>query len=309
LSPPEAEERDPAGAATSYDAYYFAHGCGRPYRRDPEWLALFQRIAQRIHPDIAPATVLDAGCAFGFLVEALRDLGIKADGIDVSPYAIGQVAPDTQPHCRVASVTEPLGRRYDLIVCIEVVEHLDIEACDAAIANFAAHSDDVLFSSTPSDFKEASHVSVRPPDYWAERFAAQGLFRDVDFDAGFITPWAARFRRTGDPAHRVVAAYERRLWRLEQQARAQGELARELRAELARHHGEQASAGAADQGRLEAAEAEVRSWRGRWADLEASPGWRLLTRLQHIRGRLAPPGSRRDRCLDRLLVPDRSEEC
>lgn len=28
----------------------------------------------------------------------------------------------------------------------------------------------------------ASHINVQPPEYWAQLFARQGFFRDVDFD-------------------------------------------------------------------------------------------------------------------------------
>ena len=34
-----------------YDADYYAHGCGRPYQRDDEWLAFFGKIADRIVQD------------------------------------------------------------------------------------------------------------------------------------------------------------------------------------------------------------------------------------------------------------------
>ena len=107
-----------------YDAYYFATGCGRPYQRDEGWLRLFGSIADRIVRDIRPSTVLDVGCAMGFLVEALRQRGVDAFGVDVSEYAIQNVHPDIQPYCWVASVTDPPPRTYDLIVCIEVLEHL-----------------------------------------------------------------------------------------------------------------------------------------------------------------------------------------
>ena len=66
--------------APAFDAHYFAHGCGRPYRRDDEWLAFFDGIAERIVTDIAPRSVLDAGCAFGLLVETLRRRGGGAGG-------------------------------------------------------------------------------------------------------------------------------------------------------------------------------------------------------------------------------------
>ena len=61
-----------------FDAGYYATDCGRPYQRRSEWwLEFFGAIADRIISDIAPTTVLDAGCAMGFLVEALRARGFR----------------------------------------------------------------------------------------------------------------------------------------------------------------------------------------------------------------------------------------
>jgi SAM-dependent methyltransferase len=199
----------------AYDEYYYAHDCGRPYQRDEHWLGFFGGIADRIVRDIAPRTVLDAGCAMGFLVEALRDRGVEAFGLDISPYAIERVRDDVLPYCRVTSITEPLSQRYDLIVCIEVLEHLSPREAELAVANLCAHTDDVLFSSTPVDYREATHVNVQPPEQWAELFARQGLFHDLDYDAGYITNWATRFRRWGEPVTRLVRHYERRLWSLQ----------------------------------------------------------------------------------------------
>ena len=83
-----------------YDLYYYTHGCGeRPYQRDEEWLKMFYRMAKRIANEIQPKTVLDAGCAMGFLVEGLRKEGVQALGVDVSEYALSQVHPDIKPFC------------------------------------------------------------------------------------------------------------------------------------------------------------------------------------------------------------------
>jgi hypothetical protein len=97
-------------------------------------------------------------------------------------------------------------------VCIEVVEHMPKADSEAAVANFCRHSDDVLFSSSPLDYKEATHLNVQPPEYWAGLFARNGFVRDVDFDASFLTPWAVRFRRQRDAWPRIIQRYERRLW-------------------------------------------------------------------------------------------------
>lgn len=201
-------------SSTLFDAYYYAHGCGQPYARTDDWLNAFDRMAQRVEQDIEPKTVLDAGCAMGFLVEVLRQRGIEAHGIDISEYAIGQVDPSVKPYCRIGSLTEPFQQRYDLIVCIEVLEHMERSDVEQAIENFAYYTDDVLFSSTPLDYKEATHFSVYPPEHWAELFARQGFYRDVDFDASFITPWAVRFRRRSDPTLKIARDYERKFWLL-----------------------------------------------------------------------------------------------
>jgi SAM-dependent methyltransferase len=195
-----------------FDENYFATSCGEPYERSEVWLNLFSSFAERIQKEINPSSVLDAGCAMGFLVEKLRERGIEAWGVDISEYAIGEVAPAVNEYCWVGSVTEPFPSRYDLIVSIEVLEHLPPKDAETAVANLSAFSDDVLFSSTPYDYKEASHFNVQPVEYWAELFAKHGFTRDVDFDASFITPWTVRYRKTGHPMHRVVRDYERKFW-------------------------------------------------------------------------------------------------
>ncbi|GAB4448486.1 MAG: hypothetical protein OHK0015_53250 [Chloroflexi bacterium OHK40] len=216
-----------------FDEHYYATGLGLPYRRDERWLAFFDGIAARIVAEIDPRSALDAGCALGMLVERLRARGVDAEGVDISSFAIGQAHPSVRPFVRVGSVAEPFGRRYDLIVSIEVLEHMPRAEAEQAVANFCAHSDDVLFSSSPHDHKEATHFNVNPPEYWAELFARHGLFRDVEFDASFITPWAVRFRRRADPPHRVVRAYERRLAELLRANTDLRQLALEQREQLA----------------------------------------------------------------------------
>jgi hypothetical protein len=205
----------PAVSDDSFDAYYFANCCGLPYRRDDHWLGFFGKIAERIDAAIQPRRVLDAGCALGILVETLRGRGIDAEGIDISSYAIANVHEPIRPFCRQGSIASELSERYDLIVSIEVLEHMPPREGEEAIANFCRHTDDVLFSSTPSDHREPSHVNVQPAEYWAEQFARHGFYRDVDFDASFITPWAVRFRRGREPLPRVVRDYERRFAALE----------------------------------------------------------------------------------------------
>lgn len=204
----------PSVGDASFDAFYFCNCCGKPYQRDAHWLGFFGGIADRIVSDVRPRRVLDVGCALGLLVEALRERGVDGFGLDISSYAIANVYEPIKAYCRHASITQELQESYDLIVAIEVVEHMHGQDADLAIKNMCAHTRDILFSSSPVDRKEPTHINVRPPEFWAEQFARYGFFRDVDFDASFITPWAARFRKLEEPIHRVVRNYEKRFWEL-----------------------------------------------------------------------------------------------
>lgn len=271
-----------------YDAYYFARGCGEPYQRNDVWLAQFNALAERIVHDIQPATVLDAGCALGMMVEALRNRDVEAWGIDVSEFAIQHAHPDVQPYCRVGSVTEPFSKKYELIVCIEVLEHLPPRDGEKAVTNICEHTDNILFSSTPFDYKEITHFNVQPPEYWAELFARSGYFRDVDYDASYITPWAARFRRTSEPLHRIVRGYERKFWLLWQENTSLRELNLDMRDQLAaneqkikKHEGQLQSL----QAQFEGKEREIQNINEKMEKIMNSQGWRLLQWLQRLRGR------------------------
>lgn len=207
-----ARERDEL--AGYYDARYYATRLGEPcHRASATWHSFFDRAAAAIVAELAPRTVLDAGCGIGLLVEKLRDRGVAAWGVDISRYAVEQVRDDIRPYVSVASITEDFGRHYDLIVCIEVVEHLPPEEATDAIVNIAAHTNSVLFSSTPSDFREPTHVNVRPTEHWVEHFARHGFFRNLRFDATFITPQTIHFERANQTAVTVARDYEAWHWR------------------------------------------------------------------------------------------------
>ena len=199
--------------ANPYDARCYRTSGGVPYERSDCWLNFFRTTADGIVREVHPRTVLEVGCAIGLLVEALRERGVEAYGLDPSEYAIGQLPDDVKPYCWVGSVLDPPQRQYDLVVCYEVIEHLPPSDAERAVENLCKATDDVLFSSKPYDYREETHFNVQPPEYWAGVFAKQGFFRDVDFDPLALgLPGAVRFRRSTEPLHRIVASYERRFW-------------------------------------------------------------------------------------------------
>lgn len=191
--------------AAAYDAEYYRTGCGpKPYEHTEYWLRFFGDVADALVEYLKPQTVFDAGCALGFLVETLRDRGVQAWGADISEFAIQNVREDIRPFCRVASITQPIipdtqTGRYDLVACIEVLEHLTPEEVGRALANITAVTDNILFSSSPCDFNEPTHINVRPPLDWLQQFAAQGFAPDLGFNTALISPHAMLLRRNRQP--------------------------------------------------------------------------------------------------------------
>lgn len=317
-----------ASTGDEYDAHYYATQCGQPYERNEHWLRFFAGIADRIVADIAPRSVLDAGCAMGFLVESLRDRGVEAWGVDISEYALSQVREDMKPYVRRASLTEPLTEHYDLIVSIEVLEHLPHADAEAAVANLCAHTDDIIFSSTATDYAEASHVNVQPAEYWAELFARQRFFRDVDYVPSYITAWAARFRRREQPVHLLVKDYERAFARLQAASEGRRQALAERDVLLADREA-RLEAALAEQRRLEEEQQSLRKEALRLAaDLSQTQNllvemegrvraltierdalraaqdtltFRLGESLRHRAHGIAPPGTRRGRAAHRAF--------
>jgi len=269
-----------------FGEYYYAHNCGAPYERTEAWLAFFDAIAARIVADFQPKTVLDAGCAKGFLVEGLRKRGVEAWGVDISEHAIQNVHESIKDFCHVGSLADPLAdplpRSYDLIISIEVVEHMPPEVATRAIENLCGYSDNILISSSPYDYKEATHINVHPPDYWARQFARHGFYRDLDYDATYITDWAARFYRVQGSAQPVIQDYERHFWQMKTELK-------ELRSSVVEYHSQ-----------LEALKASNIEQRIR--EIENSRAWRIAQKIQALRVSLAPPGSQREKLLKKLRI-------
>jgi SAM-dependent methyltransferase len=190
-----------AYSADLFDQEYFRTGCGPlPYERaTTDLLQFFVYLAEELIRLVHPKTVFDAGCAMGFLVEALWDRGVAACGVDISPYAISQVRPDIQPHCRIASLTQPIEGHYDLVTCLEVLEHMPSDHSRAAIENLSRITDTILFSSSPSDFAEPTHINIHQPIVWLEEFSSVRFNPDLSFDASFVTPQAMLLRRSDRP--------------------------------------------------------------------------------------------------------------
>ena len=198
-----------------YDENYYKKHCGElPYERSEHWINFFGGIARRIADDFQPQTTLDAGCAIGLLVEALQQNGVEAYGFDVSEWAIKQMPSRYARFVKKDSIlnSKAFEKKFDLVTCIEVLEHLQPSEADIAVENLCSWGNIVIFTSSPDDYAETTHFNVQQPGYWAEKFAQNGFVRVLNYNAGYIASWAQVFRRETIILPALVRQYEDNLW-------------------------------------------------------------------------------------------------
>lgn len=155
---------------TAYDPGFFAHHLGPAGKSAAAILPL-------VFDLVSPGSLLDVGCGVGAWLETARQLGVEDFlGVDGDYVDAGQLV---IPRDRfvAADLARPwdAGRRFDLVMSLEVAEHLPPSSADEFVHTLARHGDVVLFSAAAVEQGGTAHVNEQWPRYWAERFAREGF--------------------------------------------------------------------------------------------------------------------------------------
>ncbi len=132
---------------------------------------------------VAPASVVDYGCARGHWLRTWQELGARDvlgyDGTWVDPEAL-VIARD---EFRAVDLGTPPAapRRFDLAMSLEVAEHLPPASGPALVAALCAAAPAVLFSAAFPGQGGDGHVNERPLRYWTRLFADRG-YATVDVE-------------------------------------------------------------------------------------------------------------------------------
>ncbi len=124
-------------------------------------------------------SVLDVGCGLGsFLAEFRRQGVADVTGIE-GEWAREAALLIPTSHFRFHDLREPfdLGRRFDLLICLEVAEHLEESHAVPLVSTLARHGDLICFSGAIPGQGGTHHVNEQWPDYWVN------LFRTAGYDA------------------------------------------------------------------------------------------------------------------------------
>jgi SAM-dependent methyltransferase len=144
----------------TYDGGYFGEGRNPTdrmglsgYERYDRYMSNADVAAYLVWRFLPGRHTLDAGCAFGFVVEALRELDVDAEGVDVSFFAIDHATPGARGHVRQGSLLDRLpfeSGGFDAVTALETLEHLPPEAIPAAIAELRRVTRGYLMATIPS---------------------------------------------------------------------------------------------------------------------------------------------------------------
>jgi SAM-dependent methyltransferase len=145
-----------------------------------------KKVVDLLVSEFDPKSVLDVGCAGGAWLAAWQQSGINdcfgVDGDYIDPEQL--LIDRTQFQSADLSKPFALGRRFDLVQCLEVAEHIEASSADALIDSITHHAERfVLFSAAPPGQGGENHVNEQTYGHWRSAFARRG------FDAfDFIRP-------------------------------------------------------------------------------------------------------------------------
>lgn len=126
----------------------------------------------------SPASVVDVGCGPGQWLSVfkqngvLRVMGIDGKHVPTDKRMIGpsEFAEFDLNDCRDFVAKE----KYDLLLSLEVAEHLTTDKAEAFINMISQLSNNIVFSAAIPGQTGENHFNEQYPDYWFRLFATKG---------------------------------------------------------------------------------------------------------------------------------------
>lgn len=137
-------------------------------------------IVPEILKHIKPETVLDIGCGVGHWLKVFKRYGIESiKGIDGNYVPDNELVISKKDFVR-RDLKEGLSLQqpqYDLILCLEVMEHLPNEQSEQIIKRLTELSPVVVFSAAIPGQGGTHHINEQWQSYWSNLFKRYGYIR------------------------------------------------------------------------------------------------------------------------------------
>ena len=125
---------------------------------------------------LKPESVCDVGCGTGTWLAVFEDLGVSdflgIDG-DYVDYQHLMISPN-KFLCHNLELPLQLQRQFDIVVSLEVAEHLSSSAAPSFIDTLVGLGKIVVFSAAIPFQGGSSHLNEQWQDYWIELFEQRG---------------------------------------------------------------------------------------------------------------------------------------
>jgi SAM-dependent methyltransferase len=163
-------DRERLRKLVNYNSFFYSVQRQRSGRSAEEVVGL-------VHELLEPASVVDVGCGIGAWLSQWRKqgvtdvLGIDGDWVDRGLLQI----PAEQFVAHDLSESLDTARSYDLVMSLEVAEHLDKQHADGFLDLLTSLGSVILFSAAIPQQGGQHHVNERWQGDWARDFAARGF--------------------------------------------------------------------------------------------------------------------------------------
>ena len=119
---------------------------------------------------------LDLGAGDTYYSTVLAEMGAEATAIEVSEDVFSFVAEGVNGIVHDLRRPLDLGRKFDLVVCLEVAEHIPEESADVLCDTIAKHCGGILiFTAALPGQGGHGHCNLQPFEYWQDRLEKRGL--------------------------------------------------------------------------------------------------------------------------------------
>ena len=150
------------------------------FQRNPS-VASAREVVPLVIELIQPESVIDVGCGTGAWLSVFRDQGIEdVVGVDGN-WVDKEMLLIPEERFVPGDLREPIraGRQFDLVVSLEVAEHIPAVLASSFVDSLTSLGPVVLFSAAIPGQGGTHHVNEQWPEYWANLFRERG-FAAVD---------------------------------------------------------------------------------------------------------------------------------